>query len=605
MAMYVSPVARAIWVVAVTLTLSLTQTGALFAQSTGRIGGTVTDPTGGVVPSVSVTCKNLATGISRAGETNQVGIFEFPDLPIGQYQLEFKKQGFQSQKRDRVPLVTGQVLDLKIQLQLGEVTQSVTVSSEPPLVESTSSAVETSVTVTQMRELPLNGRNPLQLTTLTPGTAITDVGTEYTQQDNRGITVNGLRATQNNFQLDGAIYNDRFFDSVPTMPDPDALEEFTIQSSNYSAEHGGAGALVQLSVKSGTNDLHGTAFEFLRNTELNARNFFANIRPPFKLNQFGGTVGGPIRKNRTFFFFSAQDTERRSAPSPLSFTPPTAAQRTGDFSALLPKTQLVDPRTGQPIPGNIIPPSRLDPVLVKVANALLPLPNSGTQFVGIANQNLDDTQYLVKIDHQVSNNNHLSGSYFYDQDNFQRPFNAPTGFYALNLFRNQTATLNDTQIFSPTLTASFYATAGRLLEPKFPWPRACRRCKVSARMCRSEPRSLFSPASATTFRGSSISSPAALCARIRRPFFSRPGDQVSGATSSPLAPNSNARESTPMTTRTLRATTRSTVKTAATRLRTSIWAPNPLSSRITAAPSICGKTASTPLCRTTGRPPTG
>ena len=167
-----------------------------------------------------------------------------------------------------------------------------------------------------MQDLPLNGRNPLQLTTLTPGTALTTTGTEAGQQDNVGLTVNGLRATQNNFQLDGAIYNDRFFDSVPILPNPDALQEFTIQSSNYSSEYAGAGALVQLSTRSGTNNFHGSAYEFLRNTVLNAKNYFQQTTPPFKLNQFGGTVGGPIIKDRTFFFFAAEDLQQRSSPNP-------------------------------------------------------------------------------------------------------------------------------------------------------------------------------------------------------------------------------------------------------------------------------------------------
>lgn len=446
----------------------LIPTNALFAQATGRIGGTVTDSSGAIVPDTGVTCKDVDTGISRTVQTNAAGLFEFPDLPIGQYELNFTKNGFQPQEINKVNLVTGQVMDLKVQLQVGDSKQSVTVTSEAPLVQTSSSSVQASVTVAQMQDLPLNGRNALQLTTLTPGTAITDVGTESGQQDNRGLTVNGLRATQNNFQLDGAIYNDRFFDSVPTMPDPDALQEFTIQSSNFSAEYGGAGALVQLSTRSGTNELHGTAFEFLRNTDLDARNYFALKLPPYHQNQFGGTVGGPIKKNRTFFFFSAQDTQRRSAPSPVSITVPTAAQRTGDFSGLLPKT-ITDPTNGgAPFPGNIIPTNRLDPVSVKVANALLPLPNSGTQWVGVENQNLDDTQYLTKIDHLVTQNNHLSGRYFYDQNNFQRPFSAPTGFYAENLFRNQTVTLNDTQIFSPTLTLALYASAGRFARTQIP-----------------------------------------------------------------------------------------------------------------------------------------
>ncbi len=250
------------------------------------------------------------------------------------------------------------------------------------------------------------------------------------------------------------------------MPNPDTLQEFTIQSSSYSAEYGGAGALVQLSTRSGSNEFHGTAFEFLRNTELNARNFFQLSRPPFKLNQFGGTIGGPIRKDKTFFFFSAQDQAQRSAPSPVSITTPNAAQRTGNFSSI--KNIIVDPLTGQPFGGKLIPQSRLDPLAVKLANLYLPLPNSGTQYISVQNRNIDDTQYLIKIDQVITTNNHFSTRYFLDNDDFQRPFNAPARFYAANSFRNQGLTLNDTQIFSPTLTATFFASFGRFARTQVP-----------------------------------------------------------------------------------------------------------------------------------------
>ena len=450
----------------VSVAFSLLFSASLFAQATGKIEGTIADSTQAVVPGASLSCKNIETGVSWTAETNAAGIFAFPDLPIGQYTLDVSKQGFKALHAGPIQLVTGQELNLPLTLQVGNVNQSVDVTTESTLVQTASSSVEASVTEKQMMDLPLNGRNAFQLTTLTPGTVITDVGTESGQQDNRGLSVNGLRATQNNFQLDGAIYTNRFFDSVPTMPSPDALQEFTIQTADYSAEYGGAGALVQLSTRSGSNQLHGSAFEFLRNTQLDARNFFQLSRPPYKLNQFGGTAGGPIRKNRTFFF-SAQDTERRSAPNPVSITTPTAAERNGDFSALLPKT-ITDPTTGAPFPGNIIPSARLDPVSVKVANALLPLPNSGTQWVGVENQNLDDTQYLARIDEVLTNNNHLSGHYFYDQDNFQRPFNAPTGFFAENLFRNQGATVQDTQIFNATTTLSLFFNFGRFARTQIP-----------------------------------------------------------------------------------------------------------------------------------------
>lgn len=443
----------------------------LHAQAIGNIRGTVSDRTGARIAGATVTATNVETHAARSVVTNSDGIYVFPDLPIGHYTLEIRRDGFKTENREGIDLLTGQTIDLAIPIQVGSVAQSVEVSGAAPLIQTASSSVQTSVTQRQMQDLPLNGRNPLQLTVLTPGTALTSVGTESGQQDNVGLTVNGLRATQNNFQLDGAIYNDRFFDSVPILPNPDALQEFTIQSSNYSAQYGGAGALVQLSTRSGTNRFHGSAYEFLRNTVLDARNYFQQTAPPFKLNQFGGTIGGPIVKDRTFFFFSAEDLQQRSSPNPISITVPTAAELNGDFSALLAQgIAIYNPSTGQPYPGNIIP-TPIDTLSGKLAQKyLVPLaanPTTGV-FNSVSNSNIDSTQYLAKIDHTVTQSNHLSGRYFYNEDNFQRPFNAPLGFYAENLFRNQSLILTDTQVFSPTLTAIFSASGGRFARTQIP-----------------------------------------------------------------------------------------------------------------------------------------
>jgi hypothetical protein len=482
------------------------------AQSTGTIRGTVTDPSGAAVAGASVTGTETSTSIVREAATNDSGIFVFPDLPIGTYSLKISAAGFTTQQRPELQLLTGQTIDLPISLQVGSQKEEVTVTSETQQIQTSTSTVQQSVSQEQMRDLPLNGRNPLQLTTLTAGAVLTTVGTESGQQDNTGLSVNGLRATQNTYKLDGSIYIDRFFDSVPIMPNPDALQEFTIQSSNYGADHAGAGALIQLSTRSGTSELHGSAWEYLRNTELNARNYFwhQSYEPPFKLNQFGGTVGGPVFKSkRAFFFFSAEDLQQRSSPSPITIELPTAAQLTGDFSALLnlksasgspapvaiynPVTGCAYGQTGSfsadtcsgPIT-NIIPNDGLpgdgpfDALSAAVNKQYLapqeasaePAPGRNAGLYNVlttsTNNNIDNTQYLTRLDYAIGAKDHVSGRYFYNQDNFQRPFTAPLGFYAANLFRNQSVTVSEEHIFSDKLTGAFYGSFYRGARTQIP-----------------------------------------------------------------------------------------------------------------------------------------
>jgi hypothetical protein len=457
----------------------------VFAQSTGSIRGTVSDPTGAAIPNASVLATSTSTGIVRTIQSNDSGIFVFPNLPIGAYDLKISAYGFSTENRPALQLLTGQVIDLQINMKIGSQTQMVTVTTDTQAIETSTSTVAQSVTQEQMQNLPLNGRNPLQLTTLTAGAVLTTSGTESGQEDNTGLSVNGLRATQNTYTLDGTIYVDRFFDSVPTMPSPDALQEFTIQASNYGADHAGAGALVQLSTRSGTDQLHGSAWEYLRNTVLNARNYFwsaSKPNPPFKLNQFGGTVGGPIFKSKkAFFFFSSEDLQQRSAPTPITIQVPTAAELTGDFSALLnlanpvliynPTTGCPYGQSGSPCSGTItnIIPTAMNSLSAAVNNQYLAsaeahsTPATGAStgiyntYATSTNNNIDSTQYLVKLDDAITENDHFSGRYFYNQDNFQRPFTAPLGFYAANLFRNQSLTLSDAHVFSSTLTGAIYA----------------------------------------------------------------------------------------------------------------------------------------------------
>lgn len=444
--------------------LSMGVVSQAFAQSTGTIRGTITDPSGAAIPNATVTATATNTGLTRTAGSNDNGIFVFPNLPIGAYSLKIAAKGFATQQTHGITLITGQTIDLPIALSVGTQSTEITVTSLAQQIQTTTSTVSQSVTQQQIRDLPLNGRNPLQLTTLTAGAVLTTVGTESTQEDNTGLSVNGLRATQNTYTLDGTIYVDRFFDSVPIMPNPDALQEFTIQASNYSAEHAGAGALVQLSTRSGTSELHGSAWEYFRNTVLDAKNYFHPTKgienPPYKLNQFGGTVGGPMfRSKRAFFFFSAEDLQQRSSPNPINITVPTAAELNGDFSAI--STQIHDPVTGTPYSGNKIT-TPMDPLSKAVNQQFLAGAEANAdpvtgRYISFSNSNIDNTQYLVRLDHSLSNNDHLTGRYFYNQDNFQRPFNAPLGFFSADRFRNQALTISDAHVFSNTLTGAFYA----------------------------------------------------------------------------------------------------------------------------------------------------
>jgi hypothetical protein len=471
------------------------------AQSTGTFTGTVVDATGAAIPGATVTIKSPETGLTRTVESNTTGNYAFPDVPIGSYGITITKAGFDTQKRAATQLLTGQTVGLDIVLTIGSTVENIEVTTDTQEIKT--SEVSTTVNKEQMQDLPLNGRNPLTLTQLTPGATLTNVGTESGQEDNVGLTVNGLRATENNFLLDNALYIDRFFDSVPILPSPDALQEFTIQATNFSAQYAGAGALVQLSTRSGTNAIHGSAYEFFRNTVLDSYGYFLAKNPvtqqvtraPYKLNQFGGTIGGPVviphvynGRDKTFFFFSAEDKQQRAAPTTSSYNLPTAANVTGDFgnlcpngfdatglctgTAAVPGTQLFDPVTRAFIPRNKIT-TPIDKLSSNVYNTFLAsqpgIPNGLTNIYRFfQNTNVDSTQYLVHMDHQIGSKNHLSGRYFYNQDNFQRPFAAPTGFFASNLFRNQALTISDTQIFSPTLTLTLFATADRFARTQIP-----------------------------------------------------------------------------------------------------------------------------------------
>ncbi|MEK7404155.1 MAG: hypothetical protein AAB225_03525, partial [Acidobacteriota bacterium] len=299
--------------------------------------------------------------------------------------------------------------------------------------------------------LPLNGRNPLQLQYLVAGSGgRSDQG----QAQNESVSINGSRTNSNNYMLDGGDNHDPYFNTPAIFPSPDALQEFSIQTNAYSADRGrNAGAFMNAVTKSGANTLHGTLFEFVRNEKLNARNFFANAVPPFKRNQFGGTVGGPVKKDMTFFFLSYQRTTQRSAPGSVTATVLTADQRKGNFSA--PGKTLRDPAGGL-FPNAVIPASRLHPAPQKFLEAFVPLPNRPGGLLSLASQEkIDDDQFLVKGDHRVSEANQLSARLLYNFNNRNEVTGNLPGFFAAIEYTNWSLAVTDTHVISPTVLNSF------------------------------------------------------------------------------------------------------------------------------------------------------
>ncbi len=238
------------------------------AQTSGTLTGTVVDSSGCVVGEAIVKAQNVQTGVVQESVTNTDGLFRFPNLRIGAYEIVVVRPGFERLVRSGLQLLTGQTIDLTLQLQVGQPSQSVEVAAAAPIVQTTDSAVQTSFTSRITRELPLNGRNPLQLVVLTPGASLSGVGTQGNQQENSGVTTNGLRTIDNTYELDGSLYVNRMFNSAPILPNPDALEEFTVKASNYDASGSGAGTSVQLSTRSGTNQYHGVRVRVIRNNDV-------------------------------------------------------------------------------------------------------------------------------------------------------------------------------------------------------------------------------------------------------------------------------------------------------------------------------------------------
>lgn len=450
---------------------------ALAVTPSGTIVGTVRDSTGGVVPGATITVIDQATNESRTAKGNDVGDFTFPLLPVGTYTLRAEKEGFQEFVQKDIILQVDQSVTLSVVLQVGNVRQTVNVVGTNAAVNLLTATVSHVVNASRVVNLPLNGRDTLQLQFVMPGVTFDNNNVAHGQGQEEGVTVNGNRPGSDYYLLDGVDLTDNYLAVAATFPAPDAVQEFDIQTSDFNAQYGrNAGGLVSVVTKSGTNTWHGDAFEFLRNTSLNANNFFTNRaglrRPPFHLNQFGGTLGGPIRKDRTFIFGYFQETRKRRSEAFTIPTVLTAQERpdlnggVANFSDVCPGTNCpIDPRTGQPFPNNTIPANRFDPTALNFIKAVMPLPNSGSSSSFNAPQvgpldDLNEPQFVVRFDHTINANNRLFARYFFNKDTASglgAGDNIP-GTLHEKLFKNNNVAVNWVHTFSPTLLNS--ATIG-------------------------------------------------------------------------------------------------------------------------------------------------
>src|SRR6267154_865968 len=306
------------------LLFCLVSTTILLAQSTGgRILGRVADPSGAVLAGVKVTLVNEATGVSRETQTNDSGDFAFIEVPVGTYRSEFELTGFKKNIRRGVLLELNQVVTLNMTMQIGGAKEVVEVTSEAPLVDTTSTQLGAVVNDRSISQLPLNARDTYQFLQLQPGVMST-VGSAnqivYGSDKAGSVSVNGGRGRANNFSVNGGDANDQFVNLPTVQPSPDSIQEFRVLTNTFDAEYGrNSGSVVNVVTKSGTNSIHGNMYEFFRNTVLNANPYCLSpdgcTKPKFNQNQFGGTFGGPIKKDRTFFFASYEGRRIRQGIS--------------------------------------------------------------------------------------------------------------------------------------------------------------------------------------------------------------------------------------------------------------------------------------------------
>jgi carboxypeptidase family protein/TonB-dependent receptor-like protein len=403
-----------------------------YAQTTtASLQGAVSDASGARIPGASITLRNSGTNLTQNATSDASGFFSFSLLPVGNYALKAVKSGFEQYIQSEVTLTVGQAAYVAITLKVGSAVSEVTVTSNVQLVDTQTPTSNQVVQGQQAQDLPLNGRDTQDLVNIAPGTInparfgpkLSGQGAFY--PDEATYSVNGADPAGVNYEMDGVPHNDTYLNASEPFPDPDAIQEFGIQSANFSAEYGNAaGGIVNIVTKSGTNHLHGDSFEFLKNGSLDAKNYFSTTHDSLHRNQFGGVLGGPILRNKLFFFGSYEQTPSSSGSNENVTFVPSAAERTGDFSAVT--KQLHNPFTGAALTNNQIPTADLDPTALALLK-YVPLPdpnlsNGELIYSGIPTIT-DDIQSLGKLSY-MHGSSQLNVDYFFSQ--YNQPANIPS-----------------------------------------------------------------------------------------------------------------------------------------------------------------------------------
>jgi hypothetical protein len=457
------------WCVGVCLLVfaALLAGGAAWGQTNGTVRGTVTDATGAVVPGTTVTAKLIGTDTTRTVTADKDGAFDIPELAVGTYELTAEMKGFKKFVAKDIVVTIGHVNFVTVTLQVGGSSETVTVEANAVQVETTSSQLGAVMTDASIRELPLNQRNAYALLQLQPGVQ-SQLGADlFYGSDNPGVvSVNGGRGRSNNYMVNGGDGNDLFVNSPAIQPSPDAIEEFRVLTNTFDAEYGrNSGSIVNVVTKSGTNDIHGDFYDFLRNKALNTRGYFDTETPNYIQNQFGATFGGPIKKDKTFAFGSYEGNRLIQGVNPGLVTVPSTAEGTGDFTdegapftgaivdqsfgailaargggacgaAVLANSgvnlNVAPPPNGYPyatlFPGNQIPTPCFDPTAGALYSQFVQpysaISNSAQQVSVLQNTRQTSDQFTVRFDHKITNAQQFSAYYYFENDSRTDPYSS-------------------------------------------------------------------------------------------------------------------------------------------------------------------------------------